>query len=438
MTCKQVDNPKLEFLKWAEKGSITDRVICKNDPNQSYCVYLPSNYDVSKLYPTVYSFDPHGKGRIPVTLMRRIAEKLGYIVIGSNNSRNGLSSVEINSIINNLFTDSQHKLAINPNRIYLVGFSGGARIACMIAQGSMGVKGVIACSAGFQPNRNPLGFQFIGIAGTKDMNYLEMKHLNSFLDSVQIPNQLITVRGKHEWPNESTISEAITMLELYAMPNPPINKSIPNEYLNINQARIQNLKNFDSPDSLFLAYSIALRTYQTLNGMVNVESLKSTIDELAQKPTLQQHLEEIEKLERYESQKQKEYAAAFSSKPDTWWNAEINRLNNERTGLKGDIAKRLLGYISLSCYSYVNGAMHYQDWKAAKSFTSIYIKVDPEIPESWYALACLQANTGKPDDAIESLKQAIKFGLSDFSKIQNDPLLRALRGLPEFNRMTKK
>jgi hypothetical protein len=172
--------------------------------------------------------------------------------------------------------------------------------------------------------------------------------------------------------------------------------------------------------------------------MVNVESLKSTIDELTQRPTLQQHLKEMARLERYEFQMQKEFTAAFGSKPETWWNAEIMRLNNERNGLKGDMEKRLLGYISLSCYGYANGALHYQDWKAAKFFTSIYIKVDPEIPESWYALACLQANTGKPDNAIKSLKEAIKFGFSDFSKIQNDPLLRTLRGLPEFNNIAKK
>ena len=86
----------------------------------------------------------------------------------------------------------------------------------------------------------------------------------------------------------------------------------------------------------------------------------------------------------------------------------------------------------------MNGALHYHDWKAATYFTSIYRQVDPENPDCWYALACLQANTGKPVDAIESLKNAVKFGFSDFSKIQNDPLLSTLHGFPEFNGIARK
>lgn len=440
LSCNKVDNPKIQFLKWAQKGTITDNVKCKSDPSQSYCIYLPSNYDVGKTYPVIYSFDPHGKGCIPVALMKNTAEKLDYILVGSNNSKNGLRQDEINSIVSSLFSDTQEKLSIDPNRIYLSGFSGGARIACMIAQGVTGIKGVIACSAGFQPNRNPLGYRFIGIAGTQDMNYLEMRHLNSFMDSVGIQNQFIVFKGKHQWPNESTISEAVKMLDLYAMQNSlmPINKSTIDEYLNFNQNRIQYLKNTDSPDSIALAYSTAQRTYQVLNGLVNVESLKTTIDELSQKPAFQKYSKEQASIESYETQKQKEFVSSFGSKPESWWNEEIKRLNNGGTSLKGDVSKRLLGYISLSCYGYVNGALHYQDWKAAEYFTSIYKQVDPENPDSWYALACLQANTGKLKDAIESLRGAIKFGFSDFSKIQNDPLLQTLHGLSEFDRIAKK
>jgi hypothetical protein len=440
VSCKQVDNPKIQFLKWANKGAITDNIKCKADPNQNYCLYLPANYDASKNYPTIYAYDPHGKGHIPVALMKNIAERLGYIVIGSNNSKNGLRSEEINQIINTLFSDSQQKIAIDSKRIYLVGFSGGARVACMIAQGSTGIKGVIACSAGFQPNRNSLGFRFIGIAGNQDMNYLEMRQLNSFMDSVKIPNQLITFKGKHQWPNESTISEAITMLEIYAMQDSytPINKNIIEDYLRMNQSRIQNLINNNNSDSLGLAYSIAKRTYKTLNGAINIESLKTTIDDLSQNSLLKQYLKEKTSTELFEIKKQQEYASAFETKSETWWKKEIMILNEPSSDFKRDVSKRLLGYISLRCYSYVNAAMRYQDWKAASVLTSIYIQVDPEIPESWYALACLQANTGRPSEAIESLRKAFKFGFSDLSKIQTDPLLKNIHGLAEFIELVKR
>lgn len=436
-SCKQIDNPKVQFMKWAKAGAIIDNIQCKSDPNQSYCIYLPSNYEISNKYPVIYAFDPHGKGRIPVALMKSIAEKLGYIIIGSNSSKNGLGTKEINSIVNCLFTDTKLKLAIDPNRVYLVGFSGGARVACMIAQGATGIKGVVACSAGFQPNKNPMGFQFIGIAGTQDMNYLEMRRLNNSMDSVGIQNQFMVFNGKHKWPDEPTISEALTMLEIHAMQNFPSNKEIADDYLSINIKRIQTLKETNFPDSLVLAYNIAKRTFQTLNGIGNTESLKTTIDELSQMPLVQKCLNEQTSLELYEYQKQNEFASSFGSKPETWWNNKIKKLNIQKAGLKGNVSKRLLGYISLNCYGYVNGAFRYQDWKAVKYFTSIYIQVDPENPDSWYALARLQANTGQLVDAIESLRNSIKFGFSDFARIKSDPLLINVRGMEGYGELVK-
>jgi len=440
LSCKQVDNPKEQLLKWAKKGEINERVSCKSDPSQTYCLYLPSNYEIGKVYPIIYAFDPHGNGRIPVALIKNTAENLGYIVVGSNNSRNGLRPERLNQILSTLFADTQNKLSIDSKRVYLVGFSGGARVACMVAQGVSGVSGVIACSAGFQPSRNTLGFHFIGVAGSQDMNYLEMKKLNGTLDSLRIPNQFIVFKGKHQWPNESTVSEAITMLDIYATKELviPKNSQLIANYLSSCKGRIETLRSFSNGDSLVLAYSIATRTIQTLEGVANSDEIKSVANELSAKLEVQKYFASQQQLEKYEELKQNEFMESFGSKPQTWWDVQIKQLNAEKEGVKRDVSKRLLGFISLSCYSYVNRALQNHNWEAAKYFTSIYCQVDPENPDGWYALACLQANIGKPNVAIESLKKAIQFGFSDISKLKTDPLLTNLRGLPEFANITKK
>lgn len=440
LSCKQVDNPKEQLLKWAKKGEITERVSCKSDPGQTYCLYLPSNYELGKVYPIIYAFDPHGKGHIPVSLIKKTSENLGYIVVGSNNSRNGLRPEELNHILSTLIADTQSKLTIDSRRVYLVGFSGGARVACMVAQGVSGVSGVIACSAGFQPSRNSLGFRFIGVAGSRDMNYLEMKKLNGNLDSLRIPNQFIVFNGKHQWPNESTISEAITMLHIYAMKESVIPKDLQKitDYLNSNKGRIEKLRSYSSVDSLAFAYSISKRTIQTLEGIENLDELKSITSELEANSEVQKYIISQLQLEKYEEQKQNEFIESFGSKPQDWWNSQIKILNEEKSGLKEDVSKRLLGFVSLSCYGYVNRALQSHNWEAANYFTSIYSQVDPENPDSWYALACLQANTNKTKDAIASLKKAIGFGYSDFTKMKTEPLLVNLRELPEFAELFKK
>jgi len=221
-----------------------------------------------------------------------------------------------------------------------------------------------------------------------------------------------------------------------------VNKSIIDEYDLKNNNRIAILKHLNYPDSLAVAYLLSKRKFEMLGGLVDVGNAKSTMEELKQNPLLQQYLKEQSSMENYESQKQREYVSSFSGAPAVWWNSEIKHLYDaikpSSSSLQINVSKRLLGYISLNCYGYVNGALHYRDWKAATYFTSIYRQADPENPDCWYALACLQANTGKHGDAIESLKNAIKFGFADFSKIQNDPLLITLQGLPEFKRITQK
>ena len=70
-------------------SAITHKV-CTDDTSQSYEVYLPSGYPAQKKWPVIFVFDPHGNGKLAVEHFKEAAEMFGYVVLGSNNSRNGL------------------------------------------------------------------------------------------------------------------------------------------------------------------------------------------------------------------------------------------------------------------------------------------------------------------------------------------------------------
>ena len=441
-SCSSAQKPKELFLKSAHKGEIIDNVTCKTAPDQSYCLYLPSTYSLDKVYPVIYAFDPHGDGHLPVALMKNQAEKLGYILIGSNNSKNGLGLQDINYIVSSMLYDSKQKLSIDSTRIYLVGFSGGARIACGIAQSFVGINGVIACSGGFQFQNTAPGFNFIGITATKDMNYLEMKKLNDNLEKINAPCQFFVGDGKHEWPSEAIINEALNMLELYAMKNKltPVKTDFINAILFNNIKYAENLKQNNSIDSLMKAHSILKRTLRILTDMTDVSNLKTTFNNLNLKPEVQVYLNEQASLEILEAQKQKEFQAAWETKNGEWWNAEIKKLNEagkSTNNLQKDLAKRLSGYISLSCYSYSFRALSVQNWKIAETFTTIYRTVDPDNSDSYYATACLYANTNRKKEAVLMLQKAIKCGFNNKAKLQQDPLLNPLHDLPDFDNLIK-
>src|SRR4051812_6142146 len=65
-------------------GIVIPRVACLKDATQSYCLYLPSNYSSSKVYPILYFFDSHASGSLPVEKYHELAERYGFIIAGSN------------------------------------------------------------------------------------------------------------------------------------------------------------------------------------------------------------------------------------------------------------------------------------------------------------------------------------------------------------------
>ncbi|RPI55820.1 MAG: hypothetical protein EHM55_06695 [Acidobacteria bacterium] len=195
-------------------GQIIDRVTCAADPSQSYALFVPADYTPARSWPVVFAFDPGGRGRTPVERYQAAAARYGYIVVGSNNSRNG--STEIPRILAAMTNDVAARLAVDPKRVYLAGMSGGARVALGIALASKEIAGVIASSAGYPDNRlrKTLPFPMFATAGTDDFNHLEMRRLDRELTT---PHRLAIFNGGHVWLSSDLALQAVEWLELHAM-----------------------------------------------------------------------------------------------------------------------------------------------------------------------------------------------------------------------------
>ena len=137
-------------------GTIIERVTCEADATQTYSLYLPSTYASKSQWPIIYAFDPVARGNLPVKLFRDAAEKYGYIIVGSNNSQNGMQNAPLQAAISAMLKDTRKRFSIDEKRIYTTGFSGGARVATRVASSCTGcVAGVIACGAGFPSDIKP-------------------------------------------------------------------------------------------------------------------------------------------------------------------------------------------------------------------------------------------------------------------------------------------
>ncbi len=195
-------------------GQIIDRVTCAADPSQSYALFVPADYTPSRSWPVIFAFDPGARGRVPVERYRAAAERYGYIVVGSNNSRNG--GMEFPRVLAALTNDVAARLAVNPKRVYLAGMSGGARTALGVALASKEIAGVIASSAGYPDSniRKSLSFPIFATAGTEDFNHLEMRKLDRALTT---PHRLVIFDGGHVWLSSDLALQAVEWMELHAM-----------------------------------------------------------------------------------------------------------------------------------------------------------------------------------------------------------------------------
>ncbi len=195
-------------------GQIIDRVTCAADSSQSYALFVPAGYTPARAWPVIFAFDPGGRGRTPVERYQAAAERYGFIVVGSNNSRNG--STEIPKILAAMTADVAERLAVDPKRVYLAGMSGGARVALQVALASKDVAGVMASSAGYPDSRvrKTLPFPIFATAGTDDFNHLEMRQLDSALTT---PHHLAIFKGGHVWLSRELALEAVEWMEVQAM-----------------------------------------------------------------------------------------------------------------------------------------------------------------------------------------------------------------------------
>jgi poly(3-hydroxybutyrate) depolymerase len=173
-------------------GVVVPNVVASKQPEQSYALYLPSGYSAEKRWPIVYSFDPGARGSMPAELMKEAAEHYGYIVVGSNNSRNGSWKIEAEAA-DAMVKDTHARLSIDDRRIYLAGFSGGARAAVQIAQICKCAAGVFLHGAGFHPlafSSKEAPFVVFSTVGTYDFNYPELVHTDEELE---------TIKYAHSW-----------------------------------------------------------------------------------------------------------------------------------------------------------------------------------------------------------------------------------------------
>lgn len=426
------------------KGEIIEKVNVLANDQQSYALYLPSTYTNDKTYPVIYIFDAHGTGSLPVSMYRDLAEKYGYILIGSNNSKNGTPWDQTQIIANNLFSDSQQRLSINTARVYVLGFSGGARVANALCITNGAIAGAICCGAASPAanNKDPRNnYTFLGICGNQDFNYIEMRKYDMVeLAGRPVKHAFIEFDGKHEWPKEEIMREAFLWTELGAMRKEPKLKN--DAFVNENILIYSDLiKKAQQNNKTFEVYNLARRTINFFDGLTDLKTYYDIYKPLKENAEVDKKLKQEEQIWKKEEELKGFYGEAIQSKNIDWWKQEASAIIKKTKS--GNIEeqlmhKRVLDYLSLVTYMQTTNAMQKQNFPATKMFSQIYLIVDPTNNEAHYLNANVLAIEGNDKAAITALNEAVKNGFKDIERLQNDNTFTKVKDTEEFKMILKK
>src|ERR1700759_2854983 len=133
---------------------------------EDFVVYVPKKAG-PKAMPVVFFLDPDGDGPLPLKKYQTLAEAYGFILVGSNLSKNGNDWPTTQNIWNRLYSEIRQRLHPDENRLYVCGFSGGPKVVGYVAIQQPGIRGVIAGGAGLPDgvSASDLPFSYTAVAG---------------------------------------------------------------------------------------------------------------------------------------------------------------------------------------------------------------------------------------------------------------------------------
>jgi|SRR6185312_266276 len=422
------------------KGMVIDSVINSDDPSQIYAVYLPAKYDSSKKWPIIYFFDPHGVGNLPVILYKDLAEKYGFILAGTYNSKNGMTWENTEKVAHALMQDTRARLSVDNSRLYTFGFSGGAMVASMVAMSERGIAGVVACG-GSLPSDHPSlkqPFSYISFIGDKDFHYIPAMQLDRLLDSTSLAHQLIVFSGKHQWPPVSSIEQAFQWLDADAMRTKALSKN-DSIIKSITEKFVAEAESWHKKGNTIQEYYTYKKLVNFLNGLVDESTYTDKIKQIEKAEAFRKYSSKEQVLEIAEIQEMDDFRTHLSQMDKTWWNDKLGvmRKSIQRDSVSPEAlqTQRMLGYLSLAMYMGADGELKEHNYAAASYFVGLYALVDPKNPEHSYLSACLAMTNHNSTKAMEMLQDAVKLGFSDSKRLQYDSNFVSLHNAPEFKKL---
>lgn len=428
------------------RGAVIETLAAAGDPTETYALYLPSGYDAALPAPVLYLLDARGRALLPVERFREASEATGVILASSYRSRSDEPTDPNLPALRAMWADTHARLRIDDRRVYLGGFSGTARAACLMADLAPGaIAGVIAAGAGFpagHPPRRDSPFAFFGAVGDADFNYGEMQELDRTLAGLERPYRLEVFEGPHDWMPRDVATAALRWLELRAVLDGRRGASpqLVAAAWDRDVARADGLEASGRAFEARRQWTWIIRDYEDLHAVDAARQRVSSLAKAARAEERDRVAREKREAQRVqEAQRILARAAAPEAEPTPLprivaeLRIEALRTRAGAEGEDGRAASRFLNAVFVQTAFYLpRDARERGDLERAALFLSVASVVRPEDPQVWYQLAATESRQGHRRQAVDALQRAVEKGFADGARLESDADFDRLRQNPDF------
>lgn len=444
-----------ETLTALPLGVLIPKVVTSANPQQSYALYLPSKYSPAQYWPIVFIFDPVARGPFALAQFQQAAELHGFIVAASNNSRNGAWAPEVEAA-DAMFRDLPWRFSIDRKRVYLAGFSGGARVAAQIAQLCKCVAGVFLSGAGFPPNSPPSmdsTFAVFSAVGNSDFNYREMIPLQEKLEQFAFPRWIRVFDGPHRWAPPEVVSEGLAWFRLQSIKDQREQKD--SAFLAAQFAAAQERASaFERSGAVLDAWREYRQVAATFDSLADVHRIRSRAESLGKEKSFhdatKRERDDFEEQERLAAQITAVFSTASgneSVQPNLVARAMTDarelrlRAQQEKKPERQIVLKRAVAGAFVTLMESGEDTLEKKNYLRAAQQFACASEADPESEWAVRDLALARALSGDRKGAVEALRSVRKLTkdpVAFFDWLAQEPAFGSVRSSAEFRALVER
>lgn len=429
-----------------KKGMVTDSIRVSDTLNESFAIYLPTQFKPEKKWPLLLIFDPEGRGKTAAQLFRPAAEQQGYILASSNNVDRDKELLDNVKCGVRLLNAVSGMFPIDPAQVTAAGSMEGSSVSSSMPMLYEELLGAIVVGNHWiysNQIRKIKDFLFVGMVGDEHLSAPDRT-----LPKLRGANiQVYTYPGNGEWPAGNMVQSALASLTLSAMKEGvrPRDPKLIGDLYDQDLALVNALI---SKEKLMEAYSLLELMEDKFKDLHSLSIVEDKMDQLEGSRNFREQKRELEKVLEKEQRLNKDFTYYMEEDLRTanfenlgWWNYQKIQLDSlkNKGGAESKMATRMESRIALLAEVHRGYLEENHASLEKKLLANMILTIfDPTNYQAYKNIISLSAQDDDFGTALFYLEEMLKHGYRDMEGLYSIEGTLGLKLTPEYNMLVEK